>query len=83
MTIKQGRQQVLLGAVFLGLLLATVTVASCNTIRGAGRDVSAGGDAVSDAATETQREMARERARKDAEEARARRAAEQRAKSGS
>ena len=83
MTIKHGRQQVLLGAVFLGLLLATVTVVSCNTIRGAGRDVSAGGDAVSDAAAEAQREMARERARKDAEEARARRDAEQKAKTGS
>lgn len=83
MTVKQGRQQVLLGALFLGLLLATVTIVSCNTIRGAGRDVSAGGDAVSDAATQAQREMARERVRKDEEEARARRAAEQKARNGS
>lgn len=73
----------LLGAVFLGLLLAAVTIVSCNTIRGAGRDVSAGGEAVSDAAAKAQRDMARERARNDEKEARARRAADQKAKSGS
>jgi entericidin B len=39
------------------VLLATLTLAACNTMQGAGDDVSAAGDALSDQAAETQSEM--------------------------
>ncbi len=42
------------------ILLALVAVAAlsaCNTMKGAGKDVSAAGDAVSDQAAETQQQM--------------------------
>ena len=38
-------------------LLAVLTLAACNTIRGAGQDVESAGDAISDEAEETQSEM--------------------------
>lgn len=57
-------------------LLALGLVASCNTIRGAGRDVQAGGAAVEDAASDVQRDMQESQAEKEAREARERRAAE-------
>ncbi len=37
-------------AQFAALLVAALFLAACNTIAGAGKDVSAGGEAVSDAA---------------------------------
>jgi|SwirhirootsSR3_FD_contig_31_3883624_length_239_multi_3_in_0_out_0_1 predicted small secreted protein len=38
-------------------VLALLTLAACNTMRGAGQDVSAAGNALSSEATETQQEM--------------------------
>jgi entericidin B len=38
-------------------ILAMLTLAACNTVRGAGQDVESAGDALSDQATETQQEM--------------------------
>ena len=38
-------------------ILAMLTLAACNTVRGAGQDVQSAGDAISDQATETQSEM--------------------------
>jgi entericidin B len=38
-------------------ILAVLTLAACNTVRGAGQDVESAGDAISDQATETQQEM--------------------------
>jgi predicted small secreted protein len=61
---------IVLGLLALGLL------ASCNTIRGAGRDVQAGGAAVEDAAADVQQDMQESQAEKEAREARERRAAE-------
>lgn len=55
-------------------LLALGLLASCNTIRGAGRDVQAGGAAVEDAATNVQQDMQESQAEKEAREARERRA---------
>ena len=43
------------------LVLASTNLASCNTIKGAGRDVSATGDAVSDAARRRRRLSLRDR----------------------
>jgi predicted small secreted protein len=37
--------------------LALLALAACNTLQGAGRDVSAAGDALTNEAQETQREM--------------------------
>lgn len=69
-------------ALVVGLVLAATGLASCNTIRGAGRDVSAGGDAVADAATSVQRDLAISKAKQDAKDERERKAAERRAKRG-
>ncbi len=69
-------------ALALGLLLAATGLASCTTIRGAGRDVSAGGNAVADAATNVQRDLAISKAEQDAKDERERKAAERRAKRG-
>ncbi len=41
---------------FAAAILA-VSVAGCNTIRGAGEDVEAGGEAVSESAEATEREL--------------------------
>jgi len=38
-------------------LAAIAALSACNTMKGAGKDVSAAGDAVSDQATETQKSM--------------------------
>ena len=38
-------------------ILAMLTLAACNTVRGAGQDVKSAGDAISDQAAETQSEM--------------------------
>ena len=38
-------------------ILAMLTLAACNTVRGAGQDVQSAGDAISDEAAETQSEM--------------------------
>ena len=38
-------------------ILAMLTLAACNTVRGAGQDVESAGDAISDQAAETQSEM--------------------------
>ena len=38
-------------------ILAMLTLAACNTMRGAGQDVSSAGDAITDQAAETQSEM--------------------------
>jgi entericidin B len=38
-------------------VLELAALAGCNTMRGAGQDVSAAGDALTDEATETQSEM--------------------------
>ena len=54
--------------------LAVVSLSACNTIRGAGRDVSAGGEVVSDAASKVQSDLETNKAKqeaKDAAEARA------------
>ena len=66
----------------LSLVLASTTLASCNTIRGAGRDVSATGDAVADAAAQVQADLARNKAKQDAKDERARAAAARRAARG-
>ena len=39
------------------MALLVIGLSACNTIKGAGRDVSAGGKAVSDAAATTQQDM--------------------------
>ncbi len=41
----------------LALVALSLVLAGCNTIKGAGRDVSATGKAVTDAAAETQDDM--------------------------
>ncbi len=54
--------------------LAVVSLSACNTIRGAGRDVSAGGEVVSDAASKVQSDLEANKAKqevKDAADARA------------
>ena len=38
-------------------LIAVLTLAACNTLRGAGQDISTAGDALSSEAAETQSEM--------------------------
>ena len=38
-------------------LLALLALAACNTIEGAGQDISAGGEALSDTANEVEREI--------------------------
>jgi predicted small secreted protein len=38
-------------------MLALLTLAACNTMQGAGQDVSAAGDALSSEASEAEREM--------------------------
>lgn len=57
-------------------VLAFGLLASCNTIRGAGQDVQAGGAAVEGAAAEVQHDMQESQAEREAREARERRAAE-------
>ena len=42
---------------FVLAMLAILTLAACNTLQGAGQDVSAAGDALSDEASEAEREM--------------------------
>jgi predicted small secreted protein len=54
-------------------LLAT-TLAACNTIRGAGRDIEAGGEAVTRTATEVQQDLAKSKAEQDAQAERDRQA---------
>ncbi len=66
----------------LALVLASTSLASCNTIKGAGRDVSATGDAVSDTAASVQADIARANAKQAAKDERARRAAARRAARG-
>jgi predicted small secreted protein len=39
------------------LVLASLALAACNTMRGVGQDMSAAGDAVSDTANEVQRKL--------------------------
>jgi predicted small secreted protein len=41
----------------LGLIALVVALAGCNTIGGAGQDLSAGGRAITDTARDTQREI--------------------------
>jgi predicted small secreted protein len=48
-------------------LLSVTSFAACNTIRGAGRDVSAGGEVVSDAASKVQAEIATSNAKDEAD----------------
>lgn len=43
--------------IIIATFVALMTLAGCNTMRGAGEDVSAAGDAVSNQAAETQSEM--------------------------
>jgi len=38
-------------------LIAALSLAACNTMQGAGKDVSAAGDAVTDTAQDTQQSM--------------------------
>jgi predicted small secreted protein len=42
---------------FVLALLAIITLAACNTMQGAGQDVSAAGDALTNEATEAERGM--------------------------
>jgi entericidin B len=49
--------------------LTVVSLSACNTIRGAGRDVSAGGEVVSDAASKVQSDLASNKAKQDAQDA--------------
>lgn len=39
------------------VLVAAVSLAACNTMQGAGKDISSAGDAVSDTAQDTQQQM--------------------------
>lgn len=39
------------------VLVALAALSACNTVRGAGQDVSAAGNAITDEARETQQEM--------------------------
>jgi entericidin B len=55
--------------------LAVVSLSACNTIRGAGRDVSAGGEVVSDAASKVQSDLEANKAKQDAKDAAEARAA--------
>ena len=56
-------------------LLSVTSFAACNTIRGAGRDVSAGGEIVSDAAGKVQADIATSKAKQDAKDEADRKAA--------
>jgi entericidin B len=49
--------------------LAVVSLSACNTIRGAGRDVSAGGEVVSDAASKVQSDLEANKAKQEAKDA--------------
>ncbi len=42
---------------FALILLAATTLAACNTVQGAGKDISSAGHAVSDTAQDTQKKM--------------------------
>ena len=66
----------------LALVLASTSMASCHTIRGAGADVAATGDAVADAAARTQADIARNNAKQAAKDERERRAAARRTARG-
>ena len=66
----------------LVLILASTSLGSCNTIRGAGQDVGATGDAVANAAARTQADIARANAKQAAKDERERRAAARRAARG-
>lgn len=39
------------------VIAASASVVGCNTLRGAGQDIEAGGEAIEDAAANTQQEM--------------------------
>lgn len=41
----------------IALLLATLAVAACNTVQGAGKDISAAGKGVSETATDVEKKM--------------------------
>jgi entericidin B len=41
----------------IGLVLLAMTLAGCNTIAGAGRDIERGGEKLQDTAHDTQRKM--------------------------
>ncbi len=41
----------------IALLLATLALAACNTVSGAGKDISSAGNAVSDSATDVEKKM--------------------------
>jgi predicted small secreted protein len=56
-------------------MLSFTSFAACNTIRGAGRDVSAGGEVVSDAASKVQSDIAASKAKQDAKDEADRKAA--------
>ncbi|WP_085340819.1 entericidin A/B family lipoprotein [Aquidulcibacter paucihalophilus] len=56
-------------------LWSVTSLAACNTIRGAGRDVSAGGAVVSDAASKVQSDIAASKAKQDAQDEADRKAA--------
>ena len=57
--------------------LAVASLSACNTIRGAGRDVSAGGEVVSDAASKVQSDLEANKAKQEAKDAADARAAKQ------
>jgi predicted small secreted protein len=44
---------------FLGLFAASISLAGCNTVRGAGQDVEAAGAGVAGTAEDTQQELRR------------------------
>jgi predicted small secreted protein len=56
-------------------MLSVTSFAACNTIRGAGRDISAGGEVVSDAASGVQSDIAASKAKQDAKDEADRKAA--------
>jgi entericidin B len=43
--------------IILALVAAVLTLAGCNTLQGAGRDISTAGDAITGEATEAERAM--------------------------
>lgn len=42
---------------FAALTLTVLTLAACNTVRGAGQDIQSGGEVISDTATNVQQEI--------------------------
>lgn len=51
------QRKVLTPLIALTALFAAFSVSACNTVKGAGQDVQAAGNAVEGAATETQQDM--------------------------